>query len=61
MQYVEEAHVQRRHGTTQELSLNVVCRFLDFMITDSRIIRNLTVKKYLGAGLMLLITYLLLF
>ena len=56
VQYVEEPHVQRRYGTTQDLS--IVCRFLDFMITDF-LVRDLTVKN-LGAGLMLLVIYLLL-
>jgi len=35
VQCVKKAHMQRQHETTQNLSLNVVCRFLHFVITDS--------------------------
>jgi len=40
MQCIKKAHVQRRHETTQNLSLSVAYRFLDFVIT--RIVRDLT-------------------
>ena len=56
-QYVEE--VQRRHEITQNLPLNVACRFLDHGLV--RIVRDLTVKKYLGADFTLPMIYLLLF
>ncbi|KYN42440.1 hypothetical protein ALC56_03128 [Trachymyrmex septentrionalis] len=32
----KKARMHRRHETTQNLLLNVACRFLDFVITDSR-------------------------
>ncbi|EGI70752.1 hypothetical protein G5I_00447 [Acromyrmex echinatior] len=35
VQCIKKAHVQRQHETTQNLPLNVVYRFLDFVITDS--------------------------
>ena len=31
----EKARMHRRHETIQNLPLNVACRFLDFVITDS--------------------------
>ncbi|KYN38936.1 hypothetical protein ALC56_06696, partial [Trachymyrmex septentrionalis] len=34
-QCVKKVHVHRRHETTQNLSLNVACRFLTFVVTDS--------------------------
>jgi len=34
VQYVNKAHMQR-HETIQNLPLNVMYRFLDFVITDS--------------------------
>ena len=49
VQYVEEA--QRRHETTQNLPLNVACRFLDY--NTFMTVRDLTIKKYFGTGLTL--------
>ena len=50
VQCVKKAHVQRRHVTTQNLPLNVA-----FLRIGNhglmRIVRNLIVKKYLGAVL----------
>ena len=58
-QCVKKVHVHRRHETTQNLSLNVACRFLDFCNYGfARIVRNLIVN--LGAGLDAFHTYLLL-
>ena len=54
----ENARAVRQEGAhaasarDQNLPLNVAYRFLDFVITDLRIIRDLTVKKYLGAGIL---------
>ncbi|KYN33835.1 hypothetical protein ALC56_11807 [Trachymyrmex septentrionalis] len=57
---VEKASMHHRHGTTQNLPLNVACPFLNFVITDSRELSALLTVN-LGAGLTLSIrTYLLL-
>ena len=50
VQCVKKAlHVQHWHETIQNLTLNVACRFLDFV----RIIRDLIVKRYLSVSLTL--------
>ena len=61
VQCVKKAHVQYWYETIQNLSLNVACRFLDFVIGLVRIVCDLTVKKYLGADLTLPMIHLLLF
>ncbi|KYN30745.1 hypothetical protein ALC56_14947, partial [Trachymyrmex septentrionalis] len=33
---VKKVRMHRHYGTTQNLSLNVACHFLDFVVTDSR-------------------------
>jgi len=62
VQYVEEAHIQRSardHSEAIPKRRVSLFRFYDHELM--RIVRNLIVKKYLGADLMLPITYLLLF